>query len=241
MHATRTILIVLLLGAVVLGQAVEVHFTVKSAGNVSVGVFDARGHLLRTLQSGKKTAPGTYTLTWDGTDERGEACPPGAYAVRGISSKISATLQLVAGSPGQPPYFTADGKGGWNGHWGNPLAVACDASGVYLDFAGEEGAGSQLKLDFLGHVQWKAHIFQGDGNGTQLASVSDGTHLYIRQPQGMLFATDDGGNTWRNVNPVRSSLTGLFLLDAHHGWAVGGRGGGVEVPAMILYYTDEEE
>ena len=56
---------------------------------------------------------------------------------------------------------------------------------------------------------------------------------------GVLLATTDGGKTWTNQSPVHSSLAGLFFLDARHGWAVGGRGGGFETPMMILRCVQE--
>jgi photosystem II stability/assembly factor-like uncharacterized protein len=56
---------------------------------------------------------------------------------------------------------------------------------------------------------------------------------------GVLLYTEDGGKTWKNINPTSASLLGLCVLDAQHAWAVGGRGGsGSEPKVMIIRYGE---
>jgi photosystem II stability/assembly factor-like uncharacterized protein len=73
-----------------------------------------------------------------------------------------------------------------------------------------------LKLDFDGHVQWKAHLFQGDGNGTQLAAATDGQYVYVAadNPTGK-----NGGRqcfVWRVL-----ADNGDYANWNQHGFAVG--------------------
>ncbi len=201
-----------------LAGAATVDYQTESAGLVSLGIYDAGGHLLRTLQSGKRQDAGAYKVEWDGKDDAGKPCAPGAYQLRGVVGNLKVDLQLVAGNPGDPPYFTADGKGAWNGHWGNPLAVCADDNAVYMQFSGEEGCGSLLKLDYDGRVQWKAHLFQGDGNGSQLAAATDGKYVYIAadNPVGDYRSPQRRGFIWR-VDADR----GEYANWNGHGFAVG--------------------
>lgn len=197
----------------------ETTYEVKSPGAVSLGVYDSSGRLARTLQNGKKQQPGQYQITWDGKDDRGQNVSPGTYQLRGIVSNIKAVYDMTAGNPGDPPYSTADGKGGWNSYWGDPVALAADDNALYIQFSMEEGCGSLLKVGFDGKVQWKAHLYQGDGNGFQLAAATDGKHVYV--------AADVGaGNDL--VGPQRKSIIwrvdcaeGNYALWNGHGLAVG--------------------
>ena len=131
---------------------------------MSLGIYDAQGRLLRTLQSGKKiTAPGSYTTAWDGKDDAGKALPSGTYQCQGLSANVGWEYQLSMGNSGKPPYFSVDGSGGMGGVWGNILAAAADADGksVYLLWTMEEGTPALCKFDPQGREGtfklWGAH------------------------------------------------------------------------------------
>jgi photosystem II stability/assembly factor-like uncharacterized protein len=82
--------------------------------------------------------------------------------------------------------------------------------------------------------------FAGGLERVQFVSPSEGYAVGVPAQvmvAGALMHTADGGKSWKNLNPAASSLRGLFLLDAKHGWACGGRGGGYETPAMIERYV----
>ena len=148
----RCLAVVLAAGRAGLGQTppVTVAYQVKSPGAVSLGIYDAKGRLLRTLQSGKKiTAAGTYSLTWDGKDDVGNALPAGTYRYQGLSANVGWQYQLSMGNSGKPPYLTADGSGGMGGVWGNVIAAAADSTGkfVYLLWTMEEGTPALCKFD----------------------------------------------------------------------------------------------
>ena len=220
MRVTNALLISGCLLALLAGSvgAVSLDYQTTSAGQVSLGIYDPAGRLVRTLQSGKPQEAGAYKVDWDGKDDAGQTCVPGKYELRGAVSNLGVDYQLVAGNPGDPPYFTPDGKGAWNGHWGNPLALCADDTGVYLQFSGEEAVGSLLKLDFDGRVQWKTHLFQGDGNGIQLAVATDGQYVYVAadNPVGDYQGPERKAAIWR----VRCD-NGDYALWGGHGFAVG--------------------
>jgi photosystem II stability/assembly factor-like uncharacterized protein/sugar lactone lactonase YvrE len=225
--AVRQLLASLLLTALTLlagkpratAAEVKITYEVKQPGGVSLGIYDTRGQLVRALQSGKKLTPGKYQVLWDAMDDEHHVCPPGKYQLRGISSRLELEYILVAGNPGKPPYATPDGKGGWNGHWGNPIALAHDGSYLYAQFSGEEVWGSQLKLDEAGAVQWKANLFQGDGNGFQLGVATDGKYVYVAADVGMnhdLLDPHRRAVVWRT-----KADSGEYALWNNHGLLVG--------------------
>lgn len=196
-----------------------ISYEIAKAGPVSLGIFNAQGRLVRTLQSGKKQQPGQHQIAWDGKDDWGNPCSPGQYQLRGIVSSIKAVYDFVAGNPGDPPYKTSDGKGAWNGFWGTPMSVATDANGIYIQYTAQEGDGALLKLDYSGKVQWKASIFAGDGSGYQLAVATDGKHVYVAA---------DVGADGDLISPQRKSIiwrveaeNGYYALWEGHGLAVG--------------------
>lgn len=200
-------------------ELVRILYSVKQAGAVSLGIYDQQGKLVRTLQSGKKQQPGAYEAAWDGSDDEHRPCAPGRYQLRGISSNIRAQHVLVAGNPGDPPYATPDGKGGWNGHWGNPMGLANDGRFLYAQFSEEEVWGSQIKLDEAGRVQWKANLSQADGNGFQLATATDGKYIYTAADvaaKGDVNGPDRRAVVWRT-----RADTGEYALWNNHGLLVG--------------------
>jgi hypothetical protein len=74
----------------------DITFTVSEgiAGQVELAVFTVRGQQVRTLLTGPKS-PGTYTVSWDGLNDRGEALPSGLYLYRLTSGGESLTRKMV--------------------------------------------------------------------------------------------------------------------------------------------------
>jgi len=60
---------------------VRINFTVARRGNVSLGVYDATGSLVRTLVNGKIEA-GSQSVTWDRTNSNGRRVASGTYFYR---------------------------------------------------------------------------------------------------------------------------------------------------------------
>jgi flagellar hook assembly protein FlgD len=56
--------------------------TTAEAQDITIGVYDINGRLVRELVSGNRT-PGEYVATWDGLDRNGAAVRGGLYFVLG--------------------------------------------------------------------------------------------------------------------------------------------------------------
>ncbi|MFH1068636.1 MAG: PQQ-binding-like beta-propeller repeat protein [Candidatus Glassbacteria bacterium] len=61
---------------------------------VTLGVFDLRGRLVRTLVDSRKES-GTYTVFWDGRDERGREMSSGVYFCRMQAGTFSQVRKMV--------------------------------------------------------------------------------------------------------------------------------------------------
>ena len=85
---TRPLLCLAAIGLALAGWPATLTYTVKTPGRVSVGIYGAKGRLLRTLQSGKQTAAGAQHLNRDGKDDAGKLLPDGAYSYQGLSANI---------------------------------------------------------------------------------------------------------------------------------------------------------
>jgi len=57
---------------------------------------------------------GKNTDYWDGTDDNGNLVEPGEYRWRGLyRDELDVLYQFTYGNPGNPPWRTEDGRGGW--------------------------------------------------------------------------------------------------------------------------------
>jgi hypothetical protein len=71
-----------------------VAFSVPSAGAATLGIYDVRGRLVRTLVE-RPLPPGRHEVTWDGTDDAGRAQAAGTYLARLVQSGRAAVAKLV--------------------------------------------------------------------------------------------------------------------------------------------------
>jgi len=72
----------------------HIRYHVPSLEPVSLKVYDCSGRLVRTLIDGLKQ-PGTFTITWDGKDDRGCRLNAGIYFYRCITSKTTAVRKII--------------------------------------------------------------------------------------------------------------------------------------------------
>ena len=63
------------------GQTAYLHYTLSTAGQVTVTVFDFSGSIVNVLQRGPQGA-GEYTTAWDGKNRGGRAVARGIYFIR---------------------------------------------------------------------------------------------------------------------------------------------------------------
>jgi hypothetical protein len=71
-----------------------IAYSIASASDVTLAIFDVRGKLVRTLVSGRKT-PNNYRVTWDGTDNRNVSVASGVYFYRLTTGEFAATKKMV--------------------------------------------------------------------------------------------------------------------------------------------------
>jgi len=74
--------------------ATKIVFSLKSAGQVDVGVYDVRGHRVKVLVSGA-LVQGQHDLTWRGLDDSGQAVASGVYFCRLLADGESQTMKML--------------------------------------------------------------------------------------------------------------------------------------------------
>ena len=75
--------------------ATQIRFDLPFASNVHLAVFDARGRLVRTLESGTRYPQGRHQIPWNGRDDRGVVAASGVYYVRLVTAGGSASQRIV--------------------------------------------------------------------------------------------------------------------------------------------------
>ena len=72
----------------------EIRCDLPVAGPVALEVYDLGGRVVRRLVDGGRAA-GTFTVTWDGRDDRGRQAPSGVYFARLSAAGAESVLKLV--------------------------------------------------------------------------------------------------------------------------------------------------
>ena len=71
-----------------------IEYTANRPGSLSVRIYDVRGQVVKTLIEGNvPTGPGS--VTWHGTDDRGQTVPPGTYFCRASGRGQDKTLKMT--------------------------------------------------------------------------------------------------------------------------------------------------
>ncbi|GEM_PF-7038062 len=73
---------------------ISFHVDESSRGQVELGIYSLRGSRVKTLVS-RVMGPGSYTVTWDGRNDRGERLPSGLYFYRLTANGESLTRKMV--------------------------------------------------------------------------------------------------------------------------------------------------
>jgi hypothetical protein len=76
--------------------ATTIRYSIASAGRVSLRVYNAAGQLVRTLVDDEQapTAEG-FSVSWDGTDNRGQGVSSGVYFYKLSAKEFSETKKMV--------------------------------------------------------------------------------------------------------------------------------------------------
>ena len=148
---------------------VKIPYELKTAGRVSLGVYDGRGRLLRTLETGVERDVGRHELQWDGLDRHGRPAEPGTYHWRllrtgGFRAKYLLTLGI---NPDSKPWHL------WPGTHSGPYSVAVGADGaMYVASAITEHTPFLIKQTLDGKERLWQTFGRGHGYGyLQLASA----------------------------------------------------------------------
>ena len=157
------------------GPAIE--YTLPKDGQVTLGLYDQQGHLLRTILSAEPRAHGRNSESWDGRDQWGRPVPAGSYLLKGLYAPPIATSYVMSfGNSGNPPWPTPDGKGDWLSDEAAPQAVASDGTWLFLGSPGSERGSAVVAVDENGHRQWGFTVAL---NPPTISLAVDGDYLYV--------------------------------------------------------------
>ena len=71
-----------------------IRYSVKDASPVTIGIYNLKGQLVKTLVSDTKAA-GNYNVVWNGTDNNGSAVSSGVYYYKMYAGKFSSTRKMI--------------------------------------------------------------------------------------------------------------------------------------------------
>jgi len=72
----------------------EIRYSIKSAGYVSLGIYDVKGRLVKQLLN-TKSAVGSFSTMWDGTDDSGQPVAKGIYYVKMTTDAYRTSKKIV--------------------------------------------------------------------------------------------------------------------------------------------------
>lgn len=147
-------------------------YTLPTAGQVSLIIFDAQGTVVRELLHGAPRAAGKQEDGWDGKDEQGADLPAGAYRWKLLVTQgLQAEYLLTLGTNPTPGWER------WPGNHNPVITVAQDDSGVYYSSGSCEGPEMLVKDGPDGTRQWGIDNFSAFGGAP--AIVADNGKLFL--------------------------------------------------------------
>lgn len=145
---------------------------VESEKKVSVVVEDEAGNRIRALAG----AVAPQEIRWDGLDDSGSPVQPGTYVAKAIvASPIHAVYRGSFYNPGDPPWRTADGRGGWCSDHEPVMRIVRCGEKMILASAFTEGGFGTVCVDLEGRKQWGELV--GCGAGGLVAATDDTVYL----------------------------------------------------------------
>ncbi len=159
---------------------VPIEYNLPTDQNVTLVIETPNGKRVRNLISDYPRETGKNVDYWDGKDDDGNVVPAGQYQVRGLHhGALDLLYQLQYGTPGTPPWVTANGKGDWLSDHARPIGVASDGTWVYLSHHMSEGGSTVIGLDETGQKRWGIGRISGGPLaviGGDLYMISGGGH-----------------------------------------------------------------
>jgi hypothetical protein len=180
---SRARLFCALASAVAIGMTIfleppPVTYHMPEDGQLSLGLYDKDGELIRWLVQDEFRRAGDHREVWNGFDQWERKVVPGTYTVKGIChAPLKLDYLLTVDNPGQPPWPTVDGHGDWLSDEGNPQAAATDGAWIFLGAPDSEKGFTTIALDETGQRRWGTtkprHIYS-----RSVAMALDGNFLY---------------------------------------------------------------
>jgi hypothetical protein len=189
-----------------------IRFDLAEDCEVSLGIRDRSGALIRQLEISEPMKRGRHVVSWDGKDFKGEPVEPGSYRWIGFTHQpFDAPTRGWAGLSGTPEWpQSLDNK--WGGIGGTPSAVATDQHRVYLGWTG--GTVVSWRLDGRG---WWSRALADDRQVQAIAVDGSTGYVLSRNARGedalVKFDDDDGSMRWPGLESDRRSDEGLRILD----------------------------
>ena len=203
-----------------MAKTLSFSYTLRPNAQVSLGVFDATGNLVRTLATNETRPAGAVTERWDGLNDFGDPLPAGAYTVKGLShTGIGQQWVLSVHNAGNPPWVTADGTGSWGGDHGVPLGAACAGDRVYLLWNAAEAGWHLIGCTLDGKKLWGAWTAQKYSSPNAIAT--DGKTVFVSQQDGITAQNAATGlpapfaGDRRGIDIEGGGVTDLAYQDGH--------------------------
>ena len=161
-------------------------------GQLSVGIYDGDGQIVRTLLSAYPAHKGPRPLYWDGKDNLGQVAPPGKYEWRAIAHNVHGVDDGSVGDGGKPPWGKWEISDSVNG-----LAVDQTGALYEISFWNEAGHGLR-KLTADGTADWVIpYYIRNVAGGYGTAVATDGKYVFAalarnnREANGGRYIRDD--------------------------------------------------
>lgn len=164
---------------------VRIEYTLAKDQRVTLAIDDAQGKRIRNLLPAAERQAGNHADLWDGLDDEGQLVAPGTYTVKGLSHDgLHLSYEGSFASPGNPPWVTADGTGGYYADHTPPEAVAFGPAqrGAIACAMGEAGP-HLIGVDLQGHKHWGLANRMAFGGG-KISLATDGKLLWIANVDG---------------------------------------------------------
>lgn len=191
-------------------------------GTLSLGIYDAKGKLVRTLHRAAKeeaftAAPDGLATSWDGRDDNGNPAPAGRYSARGFCVGKAVQSRRVDFSPGRPAAEASPPPGasaqGSPAPASSPAAAAASASP-------SPDAGSSPAADIAGAAVASPSpgpaapeasptpATSADAAGYSAAPVTlDAVRGQLKTPDGKPFAPEEKIKLKLRPNPLMQART----------------------------------
>ena len=185
-------------------------YRMPADGQLALGIFNARGELLRQLVKMEFRPRGPNTEFWDGKDQYGKVVPAGTYELRGIvTDAVHGVYEFTLGNPGNPPWPTGDGKGDYISDQANLQSVVTDGEKFFIAAPGAEKGFGIAAFDGRGNRLWGLNEAIG-GRSVALALCRDKLYALYSGP-----SPTDNSMVYNGNNAVGKNW--LVCLDKNTG------------------------